>query len=202
MVPSLQGWFQNDIYEIPLKINPPKGGANALSRWGPIEGLSNLYCIGERKWGFQKHERKSTFFEPPKNFIVRMGGWVVIFWVLWFFSKSGIITSKMCWFQIWPQKLSTAIRSKVMSNLSLKMWNFKAHFRGGNRLKKMMVTKDLSSRRKLRKVFKKKIYRKKGILWSKIWKKQRVQKWKMWNFKAHFRGGNLLKKIMVTKDLS
>ena len=97
-------------------------------------------------------------------------GWVVIFWVLWFFSKSGIITSKMCWFQIWPQKLSTAIRSKVMSNLSLKMWNFKAHFRGGNRLKKMMVTKDLSSRRKLRKVFKKKIYRKKGILWSKIWK--------------------------------
>ena len=106
-----------------------------------------------------------------------VGGWVVIFWVLWFFSKSGIITSKMCWFQIWPQKLSTAIRSKVMSNLSLKMWNFKAHFRGGNRLKKMMVTKDLSSRRKLRKVFKKKIYRKKGILWSKIWKKLKVQKW-------------------------
>ena len=57
-------------------IYPPKGGANALSRWGPIEGLSNLYCIGERKWGFQKHQRKSTFFESPKNFIVRMGGWV------------------------------------------------------------------------------------------------------------------------------
>ena len=50
--------------------------ANALSRWGPIEGLSNLYCIGERKWGFQKQQRKSTFFESPKNFIVRMGGWV------------------------------------------------------------------------------------------------------------------------------
>ena len=67
-------------------IYPPKGGANALSRWGPIEGLSILYCIGERKWGFQKHQRKSTFFESPKNFIVRMGGWVdglvVIFWVL------------------------------------------------------------------------------------------------------------------------
>ena len=115
-----------------------------------------------------------------------VGGWVVIFWVLWFFSKSGIITSKMCWFQIWPQKLSTAIRSKVMSNLSLKMWNFKAHFRGGNRLKKMMVTKDLSSRRKLRKAFKKNIYRKKGILWSKIWKKLKVQKWL-------FRAGNQLK---------
>ena len=105
--------------------------------------------------------------------VVRMGGWVVIFWVLWFFSKSGIITSKMCWFQIWPQKLSTAIRSKVMSNLSLKMWNFKAHFRGGNRLKKMMVTKDLSSRRKLRKVFKKKIIEKKGFYdqkYEKNWK--------------------------------
>ena len=82
-----------------------------------------------------------------------VGGWVVIFLVLWFSSKSGIITSKMCWFQIWPQKLSTAIRSKVMSNLSLKIWNFKADFRGGNQLKIMMVTKDLSSRRKLRKVF-------------------------------------------------
>ena len=102
-----------------------------------------------------------------------VGGWVVIFWVLWFFSKSGIITSKMCWFQIWPQKLSTAIRSKVMSNLSLKMWNFKAHFRGGNRLKKMMVTKDLSSRRKLRKVFKKKFIEKKGFYdqkYEKNWK--------------------------------
>ena len=57
-----------------MDLYPPKGGANALSRWGQIEGLSNLYCIGERKWGFQKHQRKSTFFESPKNFIVRMGG--------------------------------------------------------------------------------------------------------------------------------
>ena len=55
---------------------PPKGGANALSRWGPLEGLSNLYCTGERKWGFQKHERESTLFESSKNFIVRMDGWV------------------------------------------------------------------------------------------------------------------------------
>ena len=69
--------------------------------------------------------------------------------------------------------MSTAIRSKVMSNLSLKMWNFKAHFRGGNRLKKMMVTKDLSSRRKLRKVFKKKFIEKKGFYdqkYEKNWK--------------------------------
>ena len=50
----------------------PKGGANALSRWGPIEGLFNLYCIGEQKLGFQKHKHKSAFFESPKTFIPRM----------------------------------------------------------------------------------------------------------------------------------
>ena len=55
---------------------PPKGGANALSRWGPFDCLSNLYATGERKLRFQKHIRKSTFFEMPKTFIVRMGGWV------------------------------------------------------------------------------------------------------------------------------
>ena len=53
------------------------------------------------------------------------------------------------------------------------MWNFKAHFRGGNLLKKIMVTKDLSSRRKLRKVFKKKFIEKKGFYdqkYQKNWK--------------------------------
>ena len=56
---------------------------------------------------------------------------------------------------LWRIEFQPQNRSKVMSNLSLKMWNFKADFRGGNQLKIMMVTKDLSSRRKLRKVFKK-----------------------------------------------
>ena len=40
-----------------------------------------------------------------------------------------------------------------MSNLSLKMWNFKVDFRGGNQLKIMVVTRDLSSGRKWRKFF-------------------------------------------------
>ena len=57
-------------------VYPTKGSANALSWWGPLEDHSNLYCIGERKLGFQKHQRKSTFFELPKTFVVRMGGWV------------------------------------------------------------------------------------------------------------------------------
>ena len=89
-----------------------------------------------------------------------MGGWVVIKRVLRFSSFSSILTSKMRWFQIWPQKLSTAIRSKVMSNLVLKFWNFKADFRGGKWPKIMMVTNDLSSGRKLRKLFKKKMSKK------------------------------------------
>ena len=47
------------------------------SRWGPPDGLSNLYVTGEQKFGFQKHERKMAFFENSKTFIVRMGcGWV------------------------------------------------------------------------------------------------------------------------------
>ena len=60
-----------------------------------------------------------------------------------------------------------------MSKLSLKIWNFKVDFRGGNQLKKMMFTKDLFSRRKLRKVFKKKIIEKKGFYvekYEKNWK--------------------------------
>ena len=65
-----------------------------------------------------------------------VGGWIGEWWVLIktvlrFFSFSGILTSKICWLQIWPQKLSTAMRSKVMSNLNLKFWNFNADFRGG-----------------------------------------------------------------------
>ena len=99
-----------------------------------------------------------------------VGGWVVIFLVLWFSSKSSIITTKMCWFQIWPQKLSTANSSKVMSNLRLKIWSFKANFRGGNQQKIMMVTKDLSSRHKFRKVFKN-VFLKKGDLTFKNMKK-------------------------------
>ena len=43
------------------------------------------------------------------------------------------------------------------------MKNFKVDFRGGNQLKKMMVSKDLSSRLKLRKVKKKKSSKKRDF---------------------------------------
>ena len=59
---------------ITMDIYPPMGGANALSRWGPLDCLSNLYATGERKLRFQKHQRKSTFFEMPKTFIPRREG--------------------------------------------------------------------------------------------------------------------------------
>ena len=51
-------------------------------------------------------------------------------------------------------KLSTAVRSKVISKLNLIILNFISDFRGGKQLKIMMVTKYLSSSRKLRKDYK------------------------------------------------
>ena len=43
------------------------------------------------------------------------------------------------------------------------MKNFKVDFRGGNQVKKMMVSKDLSSRLKLRKFLKKKLSKKRDF---------------------------------------
>ena len=52
--------------------------------------------------GFQKHQRKSTFFEPPKNFIVRMGGWVggdilgpLIFLKIAYYNKQDVLIPNM-----------------------------------------------------------------------------------------------------------
>ena len=53
-------------------------------------------------------------------------GWVVIFYPLRCSLFSGMLTSTMCLLQIWRQNLSTAFRSKVMIDLSLKFGNFKA----------------------------------------------------------------------------
>ena len=49
-----------------------------------------------------------------------VGGWVVIFYPLRFSLFSGMLTSTMCLLQIWRQNLSTAFRSKVMIDLSLR----------------------------------------------------------------------------------
>lgn len=48
------------------------------SGWGPFDSLSNVYATGERILKFHRHQRKSAFFEIPKSFTVRMGGWLVI----------------------------------------------------------------------------------------------------------------------------
>ena len=75
----------------------------------------------------------------------------VILNILRFCSNSYIVTSKKCWCQI----RSATIRSKVMGNLSSKIWNNKADVPGGKQRKIMMVTKDPFPRCKLRKVKKK-----------------------------------------------
>ena len=43
---------------------------------GPVYCLYILYTIDERKLGFQKHQRKSAFFDMSKTFIAWMVGWV------------------------------------------------------------------------------------------------------------------------------
>ena len=53
-------------------------------------------------------------FFITNKLIAHVNGWVG----LRFFLNSGIVISKLCWFQICPQKLSMGIRSKVIINLS------------------------------------------------------------------------------------
>ena len=117
-----------------IYIYPPKGRAER-TQWGPLDSLSNLICVWETKIGLSKTPSRIGLFWNLKNLYCTggwVGGWVGIKRVLRFCSISSMLTSKMRWFQIWPQKLSTAIRLKVMSNLILKFWDFKVDFRGGN----------------------------------------------------------------------
>ena len=51
----------NGIYLFLIMFCRPTVGANALSQWGPHDGLCNLYSTGERKMVFQKYRRKSGF---------------------------------------------------------------------------------------------------------------------------------------------
>ena len=55
-----------------------------------------------------------------------VGGWVVIFYPLRFVLVLGMLTSIMSLLQIWCQNLSTALRSKVMIDLSLNFGKIKA----------------------------------------------------------------------------
>ena len=143
-----------------ISLSPEgKSGANPMgSTW---QSFQFNMCMRNQNRTFKNTLEDRPFLKPQKPLLYGLvGGWMGIKRVLRFCSISSMLTSKMRWFQIWPQKLSTAIRSKVMSNLLLKFWNFKADFRGGKWPKIMMVTNDLSSRRKLRKVKKKKLSKK------------------------------------------
>ena len=124
-----------------------------IQKWPQISS----YSLNPKLWAFyflffiadELARMRSLFFSlrglvitlpqrAPKARVAQMGGWVGT-WVvnkrvLRFCSISGIITSKLRWFQVWPLKLSTAIRSKVMRNLDLKYRNFNADSRGGKQL--------------------------------------------------------------------
>ena len=93
--------------------------------------------------------------------------WVVIKRVLQCFLNLSIVTSKICGFQVWAQKFSSIIRSKVAGKLKLKSRQNKSDLRQGKHLKIMMLQKDLSLRSNLRK-----FYQKNGTLGLKRWKKQ------------------------------
>ena len=54
----------------------PEGNCESCARWGPLDSLSILYVIGERKSTISILELKSAFLKISKTFIVRVGGWV------------------------------------------------------------------------------------------------------------------------------
>ena len=84
-----------------------------------------------------------------------------------------MLTSKMCWFQIWCQKLSTAFLSKVMSTLNFQIRKFKVDYPYGKRLKKLIDRKGVSAPRKASEVFKKNPIEKK---WFQVEKYQKYSK--------------------------
>ena len=59
--------------------------------------------------------------------------------VLRFSSNSSMLTSKMCWFQIWCLKLSAAFLWEVMSISIFKIRKIKSDFRLGKWLKKFQI---------------------------------------------------------------
>ena len=116
--------------------------------------------LRNQNWTFKNTSEHRPCLKPRKPLLSGwmdrwVDGWMLIMLVLRFSSFSGMWTKTMRWFQIWPQKLSAATRSKVTSNSILKFWNFNADFRSAKWQKIMTVTNALCSRCKLRKVFKK-----------------------------------------------
>ena len=129
----------------------------------------HLYSIGERELGF----KNTVVNQPSSKFPKPLSGWMggeVDIKVIRFSSCSGIVKSKMSLFQIWHTKLSKTFTSKVI-NLSKNFLKCKADLRNGKQLNIMMVTKDFSPARKLRKVFQ--TMSKKSISGSNRWKNRK-----------------------------
>ena len=59
-----------------ILILSPEGNCESSARWGPLDSLSILYVIGERKSTISILRVKSAFLKISKTFIVRVGGWV------------------------------------------------------------------------------------------------------------------------------
>ena len=138
----------------------PEGSLRKQTPRGPLDGLSILYVFDEQKLRFRFWTGNPPFWNPRKPLLSGwvggwVGGWVVIFWVLRFSSFWSIITSKMRWFQIWCQKLSTAFLSKVMHTLNFKTRQKKTTYLCGKRLKKFTNGKYVSAPRKVSEVFQK-----------------------------------------------
>ena len=143
-------------------LHPSKGSAKALP-WGPIVLLLLGYCYSERKLRFkfpadfsQKIGKKSLLHGWVGGWVGGLvDGWMEIFYPLRFSSNSSMLTSKMCWFKIWPLKLSAAFLSKLMSILIFKIENFKTTYSYGKWLKKFNDGQGVSAPRKVSEVFQK-----------------------------------------------
>ena len=156
----------------------PEGSLRKQTPRGPLDGLSILYVFDEQKLRFQFWAGNPPFWNPRKPLLSGwVGGWVVIFWVLWFSSFSSIITSKMRWFQIWCQKLSTDFLSKVMSTLKFQNSTKEDHVPPRKMAQKIHKQKIRLSPAESLWNFQKKSNRKNSISGAKIWKILDVQKW-------------------------
>ena len=84
------------------KVLSPEGNCESSARWGPLDSLSILYVIGERKSTISILQLKSAFLKISKTFIVRVGGWVdgaqkcpSIFFIFQYVNKQDVLILKM-----------------------------------------------------------------------------------------------------------
>ena len=135
------------LFENLKNLYPPKGSAKALpmgSNWFSYGLLS--FVTSELKMDFQFWGGNSSKKIEKKPLLCGWDGWTDgrgIKSVLRFSSNSSMLTSKMCWFQIWCLKLSAAFLSEVMSISIFKIPKFKGRQIWGKRRKNMVLVKIL-----------------------------------------------------------